>query len=445
MRLVHVISGYLPHETAGTQILVRDLCRAQRSLGHRVEVFTRRGGRAHAEFELSRDDWEGVPVTRITNNFEDVDRFELLYTHPTIDARFDEYLGGTSPDLVHIHHLTCLSTSMIDVAARRGIPVVMSLNDYWMICLRGQRFRPDDLEICETLDRERCVACLNQLWPHLLPLSGPRSLLDGFFNRPPSLQKLHAWEQHVRRVLNRCHVVTAPSAFHRDRFIVWGADAERVFVAPPGVVRPAVGPRVGPPVGRVGFIGTVIPSKGVHVLCQAFDRLDRADLVLDVYGEIPSFHGDTTYEARLREMIRPHLRVNFHGRYEHEALADILASLNVLVVPALWWESYCMTVREGALAGLPVIASRLGGIGEAVDQGLATGVRPGDVSQLAAEISAALERGAPEGLRTRAEASVPTVEESAARIDDIYRVAAGAMPATALVKDYPQRWPPERQ
>lgn len=434
MRIVHVVGGgYLPHETAGMQIYVRDLCRGLRARGHHVEVFTRLAGREHPELGLSRSEWDGVPVTGITYNFTDLDRFELLYTHPGIDGRFDEFLAETRPDVVNVHHLTCLSTSMIEVARRHRIPVVMGLHDYWMLCLRGQRIRPEDLGICETLDRERCLSCLNRLWPHLLPLSGPRALKERLLRRPPSQRKLQTWEAHVQRMLGSCQALTAPSSFHRDRFVEWGVDPARLFVAPPGLVPHEF--RAQPPAERtprhIGFIGSVIPSKGVHVLCEAFRRLARTDLVLHIHGEAPSFHGDTGYVDRLRQLVGSGLDVRFHGRYEHGDLPVILATLDVLVVPSLWWESFCLTVREGALAGLPVVASRLGALTEAVADGIALGVRAGDPDDLAQALSRVLAEPALRAEMNRKAAAILTLEKSVLRMEEIYRVALGSAPDNA--------------
>ena len=425
MRIVHVISGYLPHETAGTQIHVRDLCRGLRDRGHEVEIFTRLAGNEYGEFELTRSEWEGVRVTRLTNNFRDVDRFELLYTHPTIDARFDDFLDEARPHVVHIHHLTCLSTSMIEIARRRGLPVVMTFHDYWMVCLRGQRIRPDDLGICETLDRPRCLSCLNRLWPHLLPRDGPRSLLERLLGRPSSHEKLAAWEAHVRRAVDSCQAFIAPARFHRDRFIEWGVDSDRLFVVPHGF---AVAELRGEPRGRseirhIGFIGTVIPSKGVHVLCEAFNRLGRRDLVLHIHGETPSFHGDTGYVDHLRRLARPDLDVRFHGRYEHSDLPAILKSLDVLVVPSLWWEAFSLTLREGVLAGLPVVASRLGGLADAIDDGLAIGFRGGDADDLSRVLSRLSSDAELRDEMSRKSAVVFDLDGNVVRMEEIYGFA----------------------
>jgi len=333
MKIVHVISGYLPDDSAGTQMQVRDLCHEQRGRGHDVQVFTRVGGTEHDELSLSTSSWEDIPVTRLTNNFLDCDRFELLYTHPIIDQRFDEFLAQERPDVVHVQHLTCLSTSMIEVAKRRGIPVVMTLHDYWMVCPRGQRWHPVDATICEDLDRRRCLPCLQSLWPHLLPKSG--GLLRGRWD--PSMRKLRRWEGHIRRMLALCDATLTPSAFHRDRFVEFGVDQDRCFAVTNGLSAEHLlaPPRGDAPIHRIGFIGTVLPSKGVHVLVDAFNHLDRSSLELHIHGEAPPYHEKTDYLEELRAGVADGLTVEFHGRYENRDLGAILSKLDLLVVPAL--------------------------------------------------------------------------------------------------------------
>ena len=393
MKIVHVVSGYLPQDSGGTQMHLRDLCAAQRAAGHETAIFSRLGGDEFAEFEVTSAEWEGVPVTRITNNFQDVDDLQLLFHHPRIDAAFGDYLDIEKPDIVHVHHLTCLSTTIIDVAKDRGLPVVMTLHDYWMICPRGQRIHPDDLRICDPLDRKRCLPCLQSLWPHLLPKGRPASLWQRLFGKNPSAEKLVLWEAEIRRVLDRCDLTISPSRFHRDRFVEWGLDAKRSVAIEHGLPREELlaEPRGRKEIERIGFIGTVIPSKGIHTLVEAFSRLGREDLSLEIHGEIPSFHGEDSYRARLEALVKPSMQVHFHGRYEHRDLARILGGLDVVVVPSLWWESFCLTAREAALAGACVVGCRLGGVGEAVEDGLALGFDAGDPRDLASKLRSLIE------------------------------------------------------
>src|SRR4029453_55449 len=57
---------------------------------------------------------------------------------PAITSIVGDFLDEWRPDIVHVHHLTCLSTGIPREAVCRSVPVVMTLNDYWLICHRGQ-------------------------------------------------------------------------------------------------------------------------------------------------------------------------------------------------------------------------------------------------------------------------------------------------------------------
>ena len=79
------------------------------------------------------------------------------------------------------------------------------------------------------------------------------------------------------------------------------------------------------------------------------------------------FHDDRDYLDRLKSRAIGLRNVFFHGAYLPAELPRILSELDVLVVPSLWWESFCLTIREAQLAGVPVIASDLGAMREALD------------------------------------------------------------------------------
>jgi len=377
MRICHVISEYLPDQSGGTQIHVRDLSRGLRARGHEVSVFCGRRGDGD-EYALADYEFEGVAVTTLTNNFADVDRFEMLYANPKIDGRFRGYLERTRPDLVHFHHVSGLSVTMIEVAVDLGIPALMTLHDHWLVCPRGQRIHPETLAICDPLDRTVCLPCLAALWPHLLSATPEQ------WGPNVSAYRLRRFEDEVRRAFELCSMLIAPSVFHRDRFVEWGVSPERIVAVPHGLSRDGFpeNPREPRPVTTIGFIGTALPSKGVHVLIDAFQKLGRADLTLRIHGAMPVFHGDSGYGDRLRARVTAGTDVRFEGAYEQADLPAILADIDILVVPAIWWESFCLTIREGALAGVPVVASDHGAMHEAIAQGIAVGFRPGDSDDL---------------------------------------------------------------
>jgi len=375
MRIAHVISGYFPEVTGGTQTQLEDLC-AHQNASHEVAIFTRSSGNQRDEFTTTQYLWNDVEVTSVENRFSDCDRFEKLYAHPKIDAAFDRFLDAFRPDIIHIHHLTCLSTSIIEVAKSRKLPIVMWLADYWLVCLRGQRLYPLDWSICETLDRKKCLPCLQRLWPHLLERTGESKLRD--------------WDQHIWNMLDLCDMLISPSRFHADRFIEHGVPQEKMRVVEYGLRKNDLlaPPRGKAPIRSIGYIGSIIPSKGLHLLLRALNILARPDLSLEIYGEVTPYHEYQGYQAELGSILDPTYTVRYHGRYDHHELPKILANIDLLVVPSVWWESYCITAREGATAGVPVICfDGAGGLSEAIDKGMALGCKLGDPGSLAQAIA----------------------------------------------------------
>ncbi|HZL99630.1 MAG TPA: glycosyltransferase, partial [Planctomycetota bacterium] len=112
-------------------------------------------------------------------------------------------------------------------------------------------------------------------------------------------------------------------------------------------------------------------SKGAHLLLEAVRLLgDPAGLRLDVWGAVLPFHNDRSYGARLEALRRGwESAITLHGAYANADLPGILAGLDVLVVPSIWYEAFGLTVREAFLAGVPVVASNHGALAEAIEDG----------------------------------------------------------------------------
>src|SRR3712207_3403326 len=143
MRIVQVVQGLPPENPGGTETYVLHLSRALAQRGHEVRVFSRVADFARAEYSLDEVAGDGFMVTRINNTFSRLDNFAQSYVNPEVARRFGAFLDAHPPDVVHFHHLMYLSTSCVREAATRGVPVVMTLHDYWLICQRGRFLRPD--------------------------------------------------------------------------------------------------------------------------------------------------------------------------------------------------------------------------------------------------------------------------------------------------------------
>jgi glycosyltransferase involved in cell wall biosynthesis len=139
---------------------------------------------------------------------------------------------------------------------------------------------------------------------------------------------------------------------------------------------------------RIMFMGRVIPDKGADVLLRAVAQLNATDVEVMIVGR-PGFAADaplSDYEAQLRALATScSAEIRFQTFVPRADLPALLRTAEVFVVPSRWPDPSPLTVGEALATGLPVVASRIGGIPEAVgDAGIL--VPPDDPRALAAAL-----------------------------------------------------------
>ena len=183
---------------------------------------------------------------------------------------------------------------------------------------------------------------------------------------------------------------------------------------PPPIERPAARALLGgPPPPLLGCLGGLAPHKGQAVLLRAFAMLARGGAAgtLLLIGDGPDRRRLETLAAE--EAIAS--RVHFLG--ERPDARRLLPALDLLVVPSLQREGFSLAAIEAMDAGVPVIASRVGGLPEALDGGAAgVLVEPGDAAALAAAIR---------GLLAEPSRAAALRDGGRRRVESCYR--AGAM------------------
>jgi glycosyltransferase involved in cell wall biosynthesis len=160
VRILLIVHGFPPAASGGTEVYVRDLAAAlAASGGDDVMVLTRESDAHRPELSVRVSADGPVRVTTVNNTFQSCMSFEESYANPAIERIAGGVLDDWQPDVAHVQHLTCLSTAIPRQAARRGIPVVATLNDYWLICHRGQLVDLDGRR-CQGPFEGGCARCL---------------------------------------------------------------------------------------------------------------------------------------------------------------------------------------------------------------------------------------------------------------------------------------------
>ena len=391
MRVLLVVHGFPPHASGGTEIYTQQLADALSELGG-VEVFvlTREHDTRRAEYSVREEiNAAGVTVYRINNTFAACMSFEDSYANPALASVAAQIIDRKiDPDVIHIQHLTCLSTDIVSHASTTGRPVAMTLNDYWPLCHRGQLLRPDGTR-CDGPFDGGCASCIPAgvlasptvyragRLARTLPLPGAAALVravSGMQARSTPVGRLRAAStarlEHFRRISSSISLFLAPSATMEAWASRLPIECWRLFRCQQGIdLRPfAHIVRQPSDVLRLAFVGSLIPSKAPHVLLDAVARLPPGRVTLDLLGAAVPYHGEHDYLQRITPLLgQPFVRRL--GPVPHERIAAALSDVDVLVVPSVWIENAPFVIREAFAAGLPVIASELGGMAEMVRHG----------------------------------------------------------------------------
>jgi glycosyltransferase involved in cell wall biosynthesis/predicted nucleic acid-binding protein len=346
-------------DSGGGTMLPRQAAHALVARGHRVSVFYAAADRRPelGPYGVRRHHEGGVALFGLHNRpsaFMDLGDPAREIDDPAVRDRFAALLDELRPDVVHFWNLHNLGMSLAHVAKARALPTVLSSNNYWSICPRLYLVS-ERLQRCEggSDDGSRCERCLGT----------------------PGSAAAHAARKAAGVAMLRfgIDVHLAVSSRVRDLHVQNGDDPAhvRVLRQEPAMVaeiwrhtgsRRELEAALARPL-RVGFVGSVMAHKGVHVLARALQDVPAGSVQAVAFGDVAP-----DYLPVLRHLDPAgHLRLS--GRYPPEALPELLAALDVVVVPSVWDDCAPFVVAEALAARCPVLGSAAGGIPDFVQHG----------------------------------------------------------------------------
>jgi glycosyltransferase involved in cell wall biosynthesis len=227
----------------------------------------------------------------------------------------------------------------------------------------------------------------------------------------------------LRERFNAVDAILAPTTFMHRMLTANGIDPNLVIVSPYGVdtssFRNAKSPRSELGGLRLGYIGAINAAKGLKVLLAAFKKLPGdGKVTLRICGDLRGYP-DYALEAYAQAGGDP--RINFAGSFPNEKMAAELGKIDALVVPSTWYENAPLVMYSALAAGIPVVASNLGGMTGLVrheENGLL--FEPGDPEDLARQLERLMnEPGLLAELGKNA-GDVRTVEDSVDEMLELY-------------------------
>jgi glycosyltransferase involved in cell wall biosynthesis len=337
MRVALVHCLYAPHWLGGAEVSTALLAQGLLAAGHDVTVICGGPDAAPRRGVVDGVPVRYLPIANVYNPYADPPPHRLPHAlrraawltvdayNPWMGAAVGRELDDVRPDVVHTNNLVGLSSAVWGAAARRRLPILHTLRDYYLLCVRSSLFRAG--RRC----RRRCADC--RAW------SLPKRLAARHVGTVVGISR-HVLDAHLARgwFAGAAHSVI-PNAVD---------DA-------PAPAAPRAAGRAGPL--RFGFLGQITPFKGVDLALAAFRHVDPAAAELHIAGR-----GPPELIAALR---RAGDGPNVHWRGFVDA-REFLAEIDVLLVPSVWDEPAGRVVLEAYAAGKPVIASNRGGLPEMV-------------------------------------------------------------------------------
>jgi glycosyltransferase involved in cell wall biosynthesis len=386
MKILLITSFFPPTHTAGTEKRTLGYAIRLLDLGYEVEVIcagTLDEGDKYWN-GVRVENYRGVKVTRIDLNWalaDDPNSF--LYRNPIIAEKIKNWLPEINPDLVHITSCYSLSASVIETISEFNIPLVLTLTDFWFICPKHTLLRFDE-SLCDgRTSNWECVDCMlsgNKVYQKLRPLMINNMCKSGieWISTKPSISNLRGFrgmalnvddrKAYLQNMITKPDVVVAPSEYLKDVFTASGVNREIRVIQSGHDLSWLVSSNQRQETGKInfGFIGQIIPIKGLHLIINAFKKepvLNQAQLL--VFG---SFERNSPYQNQINELIEHNVaNISMRGSFPHDQLNEVLSEIDILIVPSVWHENNPRVIQEAFAAKTPVIVSNVGGMSEFVN------------------------------------------------------------------------------
>lgn len=310
--------------------------------------YQHRGGEdvvVDSEFDLLKE--QGIHCEQLIFDNDQVAPL-AVFNNSSSQKALKEKIHSFKPDVIHAHNLFYkASPGILDQARKEGVPVVMTLHNFRLICPNAMFMRQDTV----------CTKCLKKKLA--LPAIRYGCFKDSRVQSAVLASALSyhnlrgSWTKNVDRFL-----VLTP--FIRDLILSssLGLDPGKVEVKPNSTddileLIPSAD-RKGPYV----FVGRLSAEKGVEVLIDAFNQMP--ELKLSIIGEGP-------LKEKLEQQAGPN--IDFKGARSRQYVKNALSKTPALLFSSVIFEGLPNTIIEAFAAGTPVIASDVDNINQIVTPG----------------------------------------------------------------------------
>lgn len=263
-----------------------------------------------------------------------------------VEKAIKKQIQDVKPDLVYvIHFVNKLSPSVIRGAKKMGVPVVLRLSDYFLLCPRFDFIH----------DKKPCEECLVKGYMSCVK----KRCVKG--SRFASVVRVFSMKVHkLMNIYKDVDAFITPSEFLKNKLVINGFDERKIICIPTFTESKSKVEQ--PQIGNYGlYFGRITEEKGVDTVVKAYQKMP--DRIVKIMGD------DTTEEAiRLKAYIasKKIKNVEFIGFKCGVELEEIIKKARFTLIPSIWYDNLPNTALESFQYSKPVIASNIGSLPELV-------------------------------------------------------------------------------
>jgi glycosyltransferase involved in cell wall biosynthesis len=454
VKIILTTRTFLPPFTGGVDVYAERLGHALARMGHDVSFVAVDSTLKDETDKISvlSETYQGFQVWRLKFSLAKRPKRALDQAYdPEMGALVKTLLAEQKPDLVLILNFYQISLASVEAAKALNLPVVHIATDFIPVCRRATliRWNGDSCGVGESV--KSCAECfVSQRLPGRVTATVMNQLGEATLKK--LAQKRHTfplnivrpyWEQValmderlklLQPLREKVDLVFAPTQYTADMFVANGFSPAQVHLLPFAIDRnnPLENvTHVPAPHVRFLFIGRLQPYKGVHLLVEAFQKLQNPqNATLTIYGKQD---GHEDYFNQLMKTISTTPRVQFAGVIPPTELVRAFSEADYFILPSTWNENNPLILLDALQSNTPIIASDVGGVRGIVKDGLSGFLFPmGDVQALQNILQKTIDQPA---LKTQLQPKghLPYIEEYAQTILQLCEQKLGLTPARAGV------------
>ncbi|MEL7461385.1 MAG: glycosyltransferase [Pseudomonadota bacterium] len=330
---------FAPHTYGGATVVAEEVGRRLvKEHGVQVSAISVMSRGDLAPYSVIRGEVDGMATWLI--NLPPDRGYAESYINPYVGEQVARILHQIEPDIAHVHCVQDLGADCLSRIKAAGIPIVLSVHDFWWLCERQFMLRPDGSYCGQSpIEIEKCRGCASDFGRARARHSALLSLAD------------------------LADVVTYPSVFAHDLCVASGLAPGKGVIWENGVrlpgedfferraARRAADPRV-----VFGYVGGPSRIKGWPMIHDAFAGLGREDVKgLVVDGSLDgSWWKDIPLDGLSGSWA-------VWPRYDQDSMDAFYAEIDVLLFMSQWKETFGLSIREAVARGIQVIQTDSGG------------------------------------------------------------------------------------